>query len=57
MDKFKGLLSEHQNIKGIICVPRHSNPTGDVYTDENLTQLIEAGKSYSTEFLFILDHA
>ena len=57
MDKFKGLLSEHQNIKGIICVPRHSNPTGDVYTDENLTQLFEAGKAYSTEFLFILDHA
>ena len=57
VDKFKGLLSEHQNIKGIICVPRHSNPTGDVYTDENLTQLFEAGKSYSTEFLFILDHA
>ena len=57
MDKFKGLLSEHQNIKGIICVPRHSNPTGDVYTDENLTQLFEAGKSYSNEFLFILDHA
>jgi len=57
IDKFKDLLAEHENIKGIICVPRHSNPTGDVYADENLIDLLEAGKSYSNEFLFILDHA
>jgi len=57
IDKFKDLLAGHENIKGIICVPRHSNPTGDVYADENLIDLLEAGKSYSNEFLFILDHA
>tara|TARA_B100000287_G_scaffold346364_1_gene333946 strand:+ start:2964 stop:4166 length:1203 start_codon:yes stop_codon:yes gene_type:complete len=55
--KFKELLAENENIKGIICVPRHSNPTGDIYTDENISELLEAGKSYSNEFLFILDHA
>ena len=33
------------------------NPTGDVYTDENMSEMLEAGKSYSNEFLFILDHA
>jgi DNA-binding transcriptional MocR family regulator len=57
INKFKELLAEHENIKGIICVPRHSNPTGDIYTDENMSELFEAGKSYSNEFLFILDHA
>ena len=57
ISKFKALLAEHENIKGIICVPRHSNPTGDIYTDENMSELLEAGKSYSNEFLFILDHA
>ena len=54
---FKALLAEHDNIKGIICVPRHSNPTGDIYSDENITEIFEAGKAYSNEFLFILDHA
>jgi DNA-binding transcriptional MocR family regulator len=57
IDKFKALLAKHENIKGIICVPRHSNPTGDIYTDENMSELLMAGKSYSNEFLFILDHA
>tara|TARA_B100001113_G_scaffold10957_1_gene8596 strand:+ start:8247 stop:9449 length:1203 start_codon:yes stop_codon:yes gene_type:complete len=57
VNKFNALLAEHENIKGIICVPRHSNPTGDIYTDENMSELLEAGKSYSNEFLFVLDHA
>ena len=57
IDIFKELLQEHENIKGIICVPRHSNPTGDIYSDENMSEIMEAGKAYSSEFLFILDHA
>ncbi|MDA7797025.1 aminotransferase class I/II-fold pyridoxal phosphate-dependent enzyme [Gammaproteobacteria bacterium] len=57
MKAVHALLQEHENIKGIICVPRHSNPTGDTYTDENISALLEAGKAYSEEFLFIFDHA
>jgi len=57
IDKFKELLAGHKNIKGIICVPRHSNPTGDIYSDENMLEIMKAGKAYSSEFLFILDHA
>jgi DNA-binding transcriptional MocR family regulator len=57
IEKFKELLAEHDNIKGIICVPRHSNPSGDIYTDENISELLEAGKAYANEFLFIFDHA
>jgi len=57
IDALKVMLDEHENIKGIVCVPRHSNPTGDVYSDENISQLLEAGKAYSKEFLFIFDHA
>jgi len=57
IDALKAMLDEHENIKGIMCVPRHSNPTGDVYSDENISQLLEAGKAYSKEFLFIFDHA
>ena len=57
IDKFRDLLSENENIKGIMCVPRHSNPSGDVYTDENISQLLKLGKQYSNEFIFIFDHA
>ena len=57
IEAFKKLLEAHENIKGIICVPRHSNPTGDIYTDDNMKELMKAGKAYSREFLFILDHA
>lgn len=57
MKAFNALLQGHENIKGIVCVPRHSNPTGDTYSDENITAMLEAGQSYSEEFLFIFDHA
>ena len=57
IEAFIKLLEAHENIKGIICVPRHSNPTGDIYTDDNMKELMKAGKAYSSEFLFILDHA
>ena len=57
IEAFIKLLEAHENIKGIICVPRHSNPTGDIYTDENMKEMMKAGKAYSSEFLFILDHA
>ena len=57
IEAFKKLLEADENIKGIICVPRHSNPTGDIYTDDNMKELMKAGKAYSSEFLFILDHA
>ena len=55
--KFKVLLEENTNIKGIMCVPRHSNPSGDVYSDENISELLQLGKEYSSEFLFIFDNA
>ena len=57
LEVFNGLLAEHENIKGIMCVPRHSNPTGDIYSDKNLEAIMRAGKAYSDEFLFIFDHA
>jgi len=57
ISKFKSLLEENINIKGIMCVPRHSNPSGDIYLDENICELLKLGKEYSDEFLFIFDNA
>ena len=57
IEKFKELLEKNKNIKGIMCVPRHSNPSGDIYSDENISEVLQLGKEYSSEFLFIFDNA
>jgi DNA-binding transcriptional MocR family regulator len=51
------VLQNNSNVLGIICVPRHSNPSGEVYSDENINQLFKVGKKYSEDFLFLFDHA
>jgi hypothetical protein len=51
------LLQSNSNVLGIICVPRHSNPSGEVYSDENINELFKIGKQYSEDFLFLFDHA
>jgi DNA-binding transcriptional MocR family regulator len=55
--KLKNVLDENQNVMGIICVPRHSNPSGEVYTDENINGIFSIGKAYLDKFLFLFDHA
>jgi len=38
-------------------VPRHSNPSGEIYSDENLLELFRIGSQFSDKFLFLFDHA
>ena len=56
-EMFSEELHNNSNVLGIICVPRHSNPSGEVYSDENINQLFKIGKKYSEDFLFLFDHA
>ena len=50
-------LQKNSNVLGIICVQRHSNPSGEVYSDDNISKLFNIGKKYSEDFLFLFDHA
>ena len=50
-------LSKHRNIKGMICVPRHSNPSGEVFSDKNIEELLKITKEYNPNFINLFDHA
>ena len=57
LDDLKNKLSKYPNIKGLICVPRHSNPSGEVFSDENITDLLKITKEYNPSFINLFDHA
>ena len=57
LDLLADALENNTNVLGIICVPRHSNPSGEVYSDNNINELFKIGKKYSEDFLFLFDHA
>jgi DNA-binding transcriptional MocR family regulator len=57
LDELSETLQSNSNVLGIICVPRHSNPSGEVYSDDNINKLFKIGKKYSEDFLFLFDHA
>ena len=57
IDLLANALENNTNVLGIICVPRHSNPSGEVYSDDNINELFKIGKKYSEDFLFLFDHA
>ena len=57
LEELQEVLDSNDNILGIISVPRHSNPSGEVFSDENISKLFDIGKAYSENFLFLFDHA
>ena len=54
LDDLNEKLSKCPNIKGLICVPRHSNPSGEVFSDENITNLLKTTKEYNSSLSYIL---
>ena len=57
IQKLKEVLNSNTNVMGIICVPRHSNPSGEVYSDQNIKDIFSTGNAYSDDFLYLFDHA
>lgn len=57
LDELKRILKENENVVGILSVPRHSNPSGEVFSDENISDLFDIGMDYSDNFLFLFDNA
>lgn len=57
MDQVEALLKADSGIKGIWCVPRFSNPTGTVYSDEVTDRIARLGKIASANFRVFWDNA
>ena len=57
MDAVEALLKEDSSIKGIWCVPRFSNPTGCVYSDQTVERIARLPDLAGEDFLVMWDNA
>ena len=57
MDIVEKLVREDDSIKGIWCVPRFSNPTGCVYSDETVERVARLGQIAGENFVVMWDNA
>jgi len=57
MDKVEALLKADQSIKAMWCVPRFSNPTGVVYSDDTVQRIAALGKIAAANFRVFWDNA
>jgi DNA-binding transcriptional MocR family regulator len=57
MDVIETLVNEDHAIKGLWCVPRFSNPTGCVYSDDTVERIARLGLAAADHFIVMWDNA
>jgi len=56
IEKAKAIVKNDSSVKGIWCVPKHSNPTGETYDTESIDGLLEIA-GLKEEFKIFWDNA
>ena len=51
------VLEQEANVAGIVCVPRHSNPTGHSYSDANVSEMFNLISQKKDNFMILWDNA
>ena len=57
MDEVERLIKADSDIIGMWCVPKYSNPTGTVYSDETVDRIAALGKIANPHFKVMWDNA
>ena len=57
MDKVEAIVKKDKSVRGIICVPKNSNPTGETYSTDVIKRLAKLPKLGNKDFMIFYDNA